>query len=98
MPTKKKPSDVIKAEFKNILTESGVKLAGDAADVAKYAAERAAYLATLKGKKGFSDAVLAERDAVALKAGIVAKRSASVMEQRLIGALTGALRIAALAI
>ena len=63
--------------------------------VAAYTAERASFLSTLIGQPGFSEAVRAERDNVALKAGIAAVGSADKIESRLIGIVQAILAIGA---
>ncbi len=75
--------------------QTGRFLQADVTDVGMYAAQRAAHLATLVGQPGFEDAVLAERDNVVLKAGILAARRGDAVDQRLIGIIQGALRTAA---
>lgn len=70
----------------------------DAQAMSLYIAERAAHLATLVGQKGFEQAVIAERDAVALKAAIEIGRTAAGIDQRLIGIIQSALLFGAKAL
>lgn len=71
--------------------ELGVELKRSAADVAVYAAGRAAHLAAIAGQAGFAEAVVAERDSVCLFAGISTARAADAADHRLVGLLQGAL-------
>jgi hypothetical protein len=80
------------------LKETGASLEQSTAEVAQYAAERTAYLSTLVGQPGFELAVQAERDAVALFAGIVAVGQAQAVQGRIIGVIQGALFMGAKAL
>lgn len=79
-------------------SEAGKELSADLEEVAGYAAERAGYLSTLVGDPGFKSAVIAERDNVALRAGIQSTLAADAADARIVGAVGGALRIAAVAL
>ena len=86
------------AVFEDAIAETGASLQVGAAELAVYAAERSAHLATLVGDPGFSMAVRAERDAVALKAGIVVVQQADLADarlQRLVAVIQGGLSLAA---
>ena len=48
-------------------SEIGVELTEDLQGAAQFASERAAHLASIVGEPGFSEALIAERDAVALR-------------------------------
>ena len=66
--------------------------------VAEYAAGRSAHLATLVDDPGFEYAVRAERDAVALFAGLETVASADAFDARMVGLIHGILGIAARAL
>lgn len=81
--------------FKELAKQTG-KDFGEAGKIAAdYAAERAAHLASMVGEDGFEDAVLAERDAVLLKLGVLATDRADRTDQRIVGVVQGALRMVA---
>lgn len=92
----------LKSEFTVLLTsaikETGAQLKTSASELALYASERAAYLAGIANEPGFELAVKAERDAVALKAGISAVNEARAVDQRIVGIIHGALMIGARAL
>lgn len=80
----------------DLQTEFEELLAGtinNAASVAAYAAQRAAHLATIFGEPGFDEAVKAEIQNVALEAGIAAVDSADAADARIVGIITGALKV-----
>lgn len=85
----------LKALFQDAIEETGVSLQVGAAELAAYAAERSAHLATLVSDPGFQLAVRAERDAVALRAGITAVQQADAADARIVGVIQGALSFAA---
>ena len=85
----------LKSLFEDAIAETGVSLQVGAAELAAYAAERSAHLATLVGDPGFSIALRAERDAVALRAGITAVQEGDAADARIVGVIHGALSIAA---
>lgn len=79
--------------------ETGASLGKSAAVVAEYMDQRAQHLAGLVGQPGFEQfAVPAERDNVAMFAGMAAWRAAKAADQRLIGIITGALSLGAKAL
>lgn len=78
-----------------LLDSAGVELANSSEDVARYALQRATFLATVVGRPGYSMAVIAERDNVALYAGISGVALADANQTRLIGIIQGALSIGA---
>lgn len=92
-------SDILKNDMKALLSatlsESGLDLSESVDAVAAYAAQRAAHLSTLVALPGFQEAVIAERDNVALRAGIAASAAGKTAEAKLLGVLQGALAIAA---
>jgi len=93
---------VTKEHFKALILESasemGKEIFFDLDELSLYAVQRAAHLSTITNEPGFDEAVRAERDAVALKAGISATNAADAADQRIIGVIHGALRIGALAL
>lgn len=80
------------------LQETGVSLKASSAEVAVYAAGRAAFLSTIIGQPGFEQAVIAERDNVALFAGIAAVNQAVAVQARIVGVIQGALFMGAQAL
>lgn len=91
-----------KEQFKSMvqdaLVETGKEISGDLDDVSLYALQRTAHLSTLTNDPGFDLAVQAERDSIALKAGISVTNNADLADQRIIGVIHGAIRIGALAL
>lgn len=89
-------------DFKELLDdfvqETGRGLQAGTAELAAYAAGRSAHLSTLVGDPGFAVALRAERDAVALKAGITAVRQGDAADQRIVGLIHGGLSFAAKAL
>lgn len=77
--------------LKDAVNEIGVTIRAELAGVAAYAAERAAHLATIANEPGFELAVRAERDAVALRAGIGAVQQADAADARVVGIIHGVL-------
>lgn len=86
-------------QLKNLLQaaldETGADLEAATSELALFAAERTAYLATLVGLQGYERAVIAERDRVALRAGIAAVDQADAAAQRALGIIQGALFLGA---
>ena len=86
-------------DFKLILKraaeETGRDITADLNEVAQYAAERTAHLSTLVAAPDFWEAVIVERDNVALKAGIKAVDQGDKVDARLLGIVQGALAAAA---
>lgn len=84
-------------EIKAILLSAGKDLSDEARDragsVAAYAQERAAHLATLVGQPGFEEALKAERDNVALRAGLDLSEQAKSTDAKTIGVIHGLLGI-----
>lgn len=87
-------NDVLTAAVRN----TGVELSKATAEVANYTALRAAHLSTIVGQVGFDEAVAAERDNVALFAGIAAVTEAKAADSRLLGLIEGILFIGARAL
>ena len=88
-------ADGFRSLLEDVLAETGRSLTDTPAAIAAYAAERSAHLATLVGVEGFEVAVRAERDAVALRAGVAVTTEADAFDQRIAGAIHGALAFAA---
>lgn len=88
-------TEVAKETLETALNELGAEMKGSAQVVAAYAAERAAFLSTLMGQPGYEEAVLAERDSVAIRAGIATAAQADAVEQRMLGVLQGILQVGA---
>lgn len=84
--------------FGGLLDDLGVGAEAARAELAEYAAERAAHLSAIVNEPGFPEAVRAERDNVALKAGILAAEVGDEVNQGLLAALAGGLGFAARAI
>ena len=93
--------DVAK-EFLDMITdaveETGADLTESKEEIAAYAAERAQHLSTIAHEPGFGQAVVAERNNVAMRAGIEISDDAAAVDSRWIGMIGGALRIAAIAL
>lgn len=77
------------------LKDAGRDLNVSARDVAAYASQRAAHLSTLVADPNFMDAVKAERDNVALYAGIKAVENADAIDNRVLGIIQGAIALGA---
>ena len=92
----------IRDEFEQMLTnaidETGVVLLQSPSELADYMAERADKLAGFKYDAGFSRAISLERNSIAIAAGLSLTDGSRMADQRLIGMISGALRIAALAL
>lgn len=91
-------SDDIRTILDDAVQETGRSLARATADVAGYASERAAHLERAVGQPGFAEAVRAERDAVALYAGLAAVGEADAIDDRILGIVQGALALGARAL
>jgi hypothetical protein len=89
------PIDNFMLILKRAAEEAGRDLTADLNEVAQYASERATHLSTLVAAPDFWDAVVAERDNVALKAGIKAVNQGDQVDARLLGIVQGALAMAA---
>lgn len=98
MPAETKIENEFRDLIKSYLAETGEELDASADELAVYAASRAAHLATIAGEPGFEVAVRAERDSIALKAGIAVTLNAAAADQRLIGIIQGSLQVAARAL
>ena len=77
--------------LKDALDETGVSLSRARDEVLLYTAQRAAHLSTLVGQPGFELALRAERDSVALYAGVSASIQATAAEGRILGIIQGIL-------
>ena len=89
-------------EFEDLLTDAVEETGADLSEAknafAAYLASRAEHLETCVGEPGFGQAVRAERNSAALRAGLNVSDEASAVDQRLIGLLGGALRLGAIAL
>ena len=84
--------------FEDAIAETGASLEMGVAELAAFAAERSAYLATLVDDPGFNVALRGERDAVVLQAGIIAVQQVDQIDQtvqRFVGLIQGGLALAA---
>lgn len=85
----------VNADIRTLLEEAvnGMRkdLRGGVETLVTYTAARTAYLSTLVGKKGFEQAVIIERDNVAIRCAIEVGRNASGADQRLIGIIQAVL-------
>lgn len=90
-------ADALATDFIDLLkvnaVEANEELVDDINAVREYFAQRAAHLATCVGQPGFSEAVRAERDNVALKACVKAAGHADNIDGRILGFIEGALVI-----
>jgi len=73
--------------------ESGRELITDLNEVKDYAAARMAHLSTIVAQPGFREALIAERDNVALKAAGRAINRADAFDARILAITEGALAI-----
>jgi len=83
---------------KGAAREAGLQLGGDMDVLRRYAATRMEHLATTYGEPGYDLALRAERDAVALAAGMTAVGTADAADARVRGVIEGALGIGARAL
>lgn len=88
----------IQGLLEDALAETGVSLTKGAEELALYAAGRSAHLATLVDDPGFDQAVRAERDAVALEAGLSAVRQGDAADAQIVGIIQGAIAMGARAL
>lgn len=92
----------LKKEFFDMLSDEGTQAAGNfeksREDVAQYMSERAIHLSTIVGEPGFGRAVTAERNNVALFAGMATANLATKTDSQILGLIGGAIRIAAIAL
>lgn len=90
-------NDELRRTIQNVLEqaleETGTEITNTTARVARYATERALHLSTLVADPGYELAVVAERDNVALFAGLDLTGNADAMEQRVVGLIHGALSL-----
>lgn len=95
-------ADTMARDFVELLrqnaVETGRELASDLDEIRVYTASRMAHLAAIAGEPGFREALVAERDNVALKAAGRAINRADAVDARLVGMVEGALGIASRAL
>lgn len=89
-------------EFLELLTqnavEAGRELTSDLNEISDYAAARMQHLSTLVGQPGWREALVAERDNVALKAAGRAIDRGDAFDSRILSITEGALAIGARAL
>jgi len=88
-------ADDILVQLKAQAAEVGQDLADTGEALAVYTAERLDHLALIAGEAGFEEAVVAERDNVALKATTDAVTEADAIDARVMAVLRGGLALAA---
>lgn len=88
----------IKEILEDAVVETGVELKTTPQELAKYILQRASHLASIAGEVGYSLAMRAERDNVALKAGIAITKIADAADARIIGIIQASLKIASSAL
>ena len=94
----------VQKEFENLveatLEDLGGTLEATKEELAAYGAERAQKLADIidAGEPGFDQAVVAARNSMALKAGLVAGDAAGAVDSVWRGVFSGALRMAAMSL
>lgn len=88
----------LKDLFESFLGGVGAGLEAGRAEVAEYAAQRTLHLSTIVDQPGFEEAVVAERDNVALAAGIAAVDVADEADRNFLALIAGALGFAARAV
>ncbi len=81
------PEDLLR----DALKETGVNLKISADELVRYTAEQAYRLSQAAGEPGFDKALLAARNAVALKAGLNATLQAEAADARIVGVISGVL-------
>lgn len=81
------------AHLKTIAAEIGTELGASLAELRVYIAQRLAHLNLIKLEPGFREAVIAERDSIALVAAGRAVDAADATDARIIGAIDGAITI-----
>lgn len=79
--------DRLKAE----LEDAGADIETDCEELRLYVAERTNHLSTIVDQPGYELALIAERDSIALKAGIFAVNAGVAAEQRWTGMIQGVL-------
>lgn len=84
--------------LKDAVKETGVELQQSTRAIALYMNERAIHLASISGQPGFEQALRAERNSVALKAGISAAHNADQADARILGLIQGLLGMGAAAL
>lgn len=79
----------------SLISGTGQDLEKSGQEIAAYAAQRTAVLAVLVGQQGYNQALIVERDNIALFAGLQAVSNADGLRDRMLGAVQGALFMAA---
>jgi hypothetical protein len=91
-------TDTIEQVLKDALKETGASLSISTKELATYMHARAVHLASIAAEPGYDQALRAERNNVALKAGIIASGQLSSIDSRILGLIQGILALAAAAI
>lgn len=86
------------ATIKTHADEIGIELKGDLQGVSLFASERAAHLASIVGQPGYTEALEAERDALALRVTNDAIERADELDQRFQTFISQVLGVAAQAL
>lgn len=84
--------------LKDALEETGAELGVSAHDLALYMTERSLHLSTIAHEPGFDQALRAERNNVALRAGLELDDNATTFDAQIIGIIQGGLALAAAAL
>lgn len=98
MLSKTEIAETFETLLRDAYREVGAHATADLGSVARYAADRAGLLAQVVGIDGFNEALIAERDNVALRAGIAAVESADALDARILGMAHAVLLFAAKAL
>jgi len=90
------PKEVFKQMFEEAAVETGLDLKKTSTELAAYMDERLTQLRLNVGQPGFEKSLISERNSVAMEAGLEISEVAHSLDQRIIGAIGGALRVAAM--
>ena len=90
-----KASNEFMDSLKASLKETGRKIDVDLEEVRVYAASQMTQLALAVGEPGYDRAVIAARDNVAMKAGLLAVAHADAIDSRIVGVIQGSLFVGA---
>lgn len=84
--------------LENTAARLGRELQANMDEVRLYASERMLHLSTIVDEPGYDEALLAERDNVALRAGLNAVSAGDAADREIIGVIAGSLAIGARAL
>lgn len=90
--------DALRKLLDDSLAGLGTDIRKNRDELAEYMAARAAHLQAIQGEPGYDQAVMAERNNVALEAGLNAHAAAGAVDSRLLDVLLGGIQVAALAL